>query len=69
MWLLLPGLSPPPWNALSMRTRHGGSHQGTPIPWSPRHNAMNFMRMVGPPRLEPDDVGYVSLPVTLGRTP
>ena len=32
--------------------------KGLWIPWSQRHNAMNFMRMVGPEGLEPDDVGW-----------
>ena len=32
--------------------------QGTPIPRPQRHKAMKFMEMVGPPGLEPGDIGY-----------
>ena len=42
-------------------------HQGILIPWPQCHNAMNFMRVVGPPGLEPDDVGFGSLLVSLSR--
>jgi len=43
------------------------THQGIPIPRPLCHNAMKFMRMVGPEGLEPGDIGYGSLLGYLSR--
>ena len=43
------------------------THQGIPVTWSQRHNYMKIVKMVGPPGLEPVDVGSDGLLEQLDR--